>query len=194
MGGTNMAAQHRAGFNERLGRIHSGGPNTMGKVLIGPGEQIRAKDAKRIQSKILRDAKRKKRRASGSLAGDIIAFPFAFAIGVGAIFAGRVATWQVLTPGGPLAEEITLPAFMASWPLPIFADLAIAAVLALLFAWAFRFTTGLKRLGVILGFAAMMSGEAFLVQAFPDLFEGFYAPSYIAAAATTTLPDIPQIF
>ncbi|MEL7345153.1 MAG: hypothetical protein AAFN59_09885 [Pseudomonadota bacterium] len=187
-----MNTASNSGFNERLGRISAGGPNTMGKMLVGPGEEVRAKDARQAAKVMKRKAARKKRAIrTGDGAGDVIAFPFALMLGAATVIAGRTASWQLFTPGGPMADQITLPEAVAALPLPLFADLAIAGVLALMLAWAFRFTTGLKRLGVVLGFGAMISGEIFLVQMFPDIFSNFYAADYVASAATASLPTLP---
>ena len=194
MGGMSIASAQRSGFDERLGRINAGGPNTMGKMLVGPGEEVRAKDAKKAAKQMKKRAAKKARAVrTGDTAGDIMAFPFALLIGALCVVAGRVASWQFLTPGGPMADQITLPEQVASLPLPLFADLAIAAVLALMLAWAFKWTSGLKRLGVILGFGAMISGEVFLVQMFPDIFANFYAADYVASAASASLPEFSEL-
>lgn len=187
MGGMAKGAIDRSAFDQRLGRIRDGGPNTMGKMLVGPGEEIRAKDARKAQARMKKEMRKSFRRARGLSGGDFIAFPLAIAMGAIAVVAGRIATWQFLTPGGPLAERITLPEKVAVLPLPLFADLAIAAVLALMLAWAFSFATGLKRLGVVLGFGAMISGEAFLIQRFPDVFANFYQQEFIASASAQTI-------
>jgi hypothetical protein len=169
-----MAEQHRQTFEDRLARIKSGGPNCMGTIHYGPRDEVRAADAKaaaKAEAKVRKTAKRR-----GSPLATMLLIPVAAIAGGLSVFTGRVAAYRLFSEDGPYALEL------AGVSATMFADILIAAVLAAIFAWAFRLTWGVRRVALIAGFVAMMVGEFELMQTYPDLFETVFSETYVAGA------------
>lgn len=171
-----MADVQRGGFDDRITRIRSGSsPNAMGRIEVGPREEVRAHEAKKRKGKHIRKVKLMAPRESfGSL---LFSFPAALVVGAFSFAAGRVAAFHLLTPQGLYPLEIP----PVVWRIELWGDIALAAVLALMLAWIFKMDRGPRKTAVLLGFAAMMSGEVFVMQQFPEIFERFYTPSYVTA-------------
>lgn len=167
-----LAEKHRKSFEDRLSRIQHGGPNCIGEVHVGPREEVRARDADKARKSVAKAAARARRR--GSPLVTLLLLPIAAALGAVSVFAGRVASFQFFQDGGDYAFAL------AGVPSAMFADLMIAGVLAFLLAWSFRLTWGLRRLAVLGGFVAMMTGEFFVVERFPDVFAAFFSETYVA--------------
>lgn len=169
-----MAEQHRQTFEDRLARIKAGGPNCMGTIHYGPGEEIRAADARKAQAAKTQTRATRKRR--GSPGATMLLIPVALLAGALSVFTGRVAAYRLFSEDGPYAMEL------AGVSAIMFADVLIAAALAAIFAWAFRLTWGMRRVALIAGFVAMMVGEFELMQIYPDVFETFFSDTYVAGA------------
>jgi hypothetical protein len=166
-----MSELHRQSFEDRLARIRQGGPNTIGEVHIGPREEVRARDAK-AAVKVLQSRKKKRR---GSIVSTLLVLPVAAALGAFSIFAGRVAAFQLFS------EEGLYSVALAGVPATMFADILIASVLAMVLAWTFHMTYGLRRVAIIGGFVAMMTGEFMLIQEYPEVFSAFFSDTYVTA-------------
>lgn len=171
-----MADAQRDGFDSRITRIKAGtSPNSMGRVEIGPREEVRAHEAKKRKGKHVRRVRMVGPKESfGSM---VLNFPLALAVGAFAFAAGRIAAFHLFTQQGLYPLE--LPEWV--WRIELWGDLALAAVLALTLAWIFQMGRGIRRTALLLGFAGMMSGEVFVMQQFPEIFERFYTPSYVTA-------------
>ncbi len=169
-----LAERQRQGFQDRLVRITEGGENCMGHVHVGPREEIRARDAKAAKKALSKRARKSRRR--GSPVATFVLLPVALAVGAGSMLVGRVAAYRFFTDDGPYAAT-TLAGMDAS----LVADVGIAAVLAIVLAWALHLGFGMRRLAVLAGFVAMMTGEAELMKQFPDVFTAFYSESYVAS-------------
>ena len=170
-----MAEQHRQTFEDRLARIKSGGPNCMGTIHYGPREEVRAADAGKAQA-AQKQARVKQRTRRGSPVATMFLIPVARLAGALSVFTGRVASYRLFSEDGPYAVEL------AGVSATMFADILIAAVLAAIFAWAFRLTWGLRRVALIAGFVAMMVGEFELMQTYPDVVVTFFSDTYVAGA------------
>lgn len=177
-------------FEERIGRIRTGDSlNLTGEMHIGPREEVRAKDAKAQKKEI----ERRKRAARVTTATgprvtsmDVILFPVAALVGAAAFLGGRIGAFHFLTPDGRFPIDTGfLPATM---PVALWGDLVLATVLVCILAWMFRFTTGLKRTGVLLGFAAMMPGETLLIERYPDIAAMAWSPGYVTEALARPSP------
>ena len=193
----NMQKRQLQSFEERIGRIRTGDSvNLSGELHIGPREEVRAKDA-RAQKKELAKRKRKALRAAHSpvgqmSSGDLMLFPVALLVGALAFLAGRLTAFHFLTPDGmfPIDTSAFLPPTM---PVALWGDLVLAVAFVLIFAWMFHLTRGLRRLGVLLGFAAMMPGETLLVERYPDLAAMAYSPGFVTEALARPSPvEWPQ--
>ena len=187
-----MAQRQQQSFEERIGRIRTGDSvNLSGELHVGPREEVRAKDVEKAKKKQLKKRRRERPARQAIDAFDVLLFPVAMAVGALALLAGRLVTFHFLTPGGrfPIDTAAMLPGFdVAMW-----GDLALIAAFALILAWMFRFTTGLKRLGVLMGVALMMPGETLLVQNFPDEAALAFSDSYVAEARARPDPvEWPQ--
>ncbi len=168
-----MAELHRKGFEERLARIQQGGPNCIGHVHVGPREEVRARDAEKAKKAIVAKARKAQRR--GSPVATVLLLPIALGIGAVSMFAGRVASYQFFTDGAPYAFSL------GGVGSAMFADVAVAAVLAIVLAWAFHLTFGMRRLAVLAGFVLMMTAEGQVVERFPDIYETFFSETYVTA-------------
>ena len=171
------AEVQRQSFEDRVSRIKQGGPNTLGTTIVGPREEVRAKDAKKQQKAVRKQITKMRRRETrkGSPVATAFLIPIGLMVGAVSIFAGRVATFRFFTTDAPYA--FNLAGFSSS----LFVDFAIAGCLAMLLAWAFRLNFGMRRLAVLAGFAGMMAGEVLLMEQYPDVFAMFFSESYVAA-------------
>ncbi|MDJ1008698.1 MAG: hypothetical protein QNJ13_12850 [Paracoccaceae bacterium] len=170
-----MAQAQRDGFDSRIDRIRTGNsPNVMGRVEVGPREEIRANQQGKRKVRKVRMGTARPAESLGSL---MFTVPMALLIGALSFFAGRVAAFHLFTGQG--MYQVDLPV----WRIDLWGDIAIAAILALLLAWTLKLNHGLRRTALLLGFAGMMSGELLLMQEYPEVFERFYTPSYVTAAA-----------
>ena len=61
----------------------------------------------------------------------------------------------------------------------------IGGLLALLFAWSFGFTSLVRKLAVIAGFAGMFYYETAVVERFPGTFTIFFSEAYVAEKLTS---------
>lgn len=168
-----MAQAQRSGFDNRIDRIRNGNsPNMMGRVEVGPREEVRAHQEGRKARKVrMRGA-----QTSESVLSLLFVTPLAVAIGALSFLAGRIAAFHLFTGQG--MYQLDLPV----WRIDLWGDIAIAATLALLLAWTLHLGRGIRRTALLLGFAGMMSSEVLVMQQFPEVFERFYTPSYVTAA------------
>lgn len=164
---------HRQTFEERLARIRQGGPNCMGHLHAGPRTEVRARDAK-AEVKVKPARAPKLRR--GSPVATLFLLPVAVVLGALSMFVGRAAAFRFFSEEGPYSFAL------AGVPASMFADILIATVLAIILAWSFQMTWGLRRAALVAGFVAMMVGEFDLMQTYPDLFETVFSETYVAGA------------
>ena len=168
-----MAQAQRSGFDNRIDRIRTGNsPNMMGRVEVGPREEVRAHQEGRKARKVRMHSAQTNESALSLL----FVTPLAMAIGALSFLAGRIAAFHLFTGQG--MYQIELPV----WRIELWGDIAIAATLALLLAWTLHLGSGIRRTALLLGFAGMMSGEVLVMQQYPEVFERFYTPSYVTAA------------
>lgn len=173
-----ISQAQRDGFDDRINRIRTGdSPNVLGRMEVGPREEVRAHEAGKRGRKARRARARTGHPRESALSLMFIA-PMAILIGALSLFAGRVAAFHLFTGQG--MYRVDLPV----WRIDLWGDIAIAATLALLLAWTLRLNHGVRRTALLLGFAGMMSGEVLLMQEFPEVFERFYTPSYVTAATS----------
>jgi|GEM_PF-2022754 len=173
-----MSQAQRDGFDDRISRIRAGdSPNVLGRMEVGPREEVRAHEAGKRGRKARRARARAEHPRESALSLIFIA-PMACLIGALSFFAGRVAAFHLFTGEG--IYRLDLPV----WRIDLWGDIAVAATLALLLAWTLRLNYGVRRTALLLGFAGMMSGEVLVMQEFPEVFERFYTPSYVTAATS----------
>jgi hypothetical protein len=166
-----MAEQHRQTFEDRLARIREGGPNCMGTVHAGPRAEVRAKDRK--ASATVQVPVKTRKRGSSPFA-TLAALPVALLLGALSVFVGRVAAYRFFSEDGLYTVAV------AGVPAEMFADVAIASVVAMILAWTFHYTWGMRRAALVAGFVAMMVWEVNLMQVYPALFETAFSETYVA--------------
>lgn len=172
-----MTNMQRDGFDSRISRINSGtSPNSMGRIEVGPREEVRAYEQAKKKGKHIRRVKMVSapRESLGSM---LLTLPSALIVGAFAFLAGRVAAFHMFTSQGLFQVEIP----EAVWRIELWGDLTIAAVLALLLGWTLKLNQGARKTALLLGFAGMMSAEVLVMQQFPDVFAQVYTPAYVTA-------------
>lgn len=176
-----MADVQRQGFDERIKRIRMGGPNTIGTIYVGPVDPDE-KPAKSRRQRLARVG-----AAGGSVLGALFMWPFALLMGAVAMFAGRVAAFQI-----SLRPELVPPQYAEIAPLV--ADVGIAAVLMIALGWAFSLGAGFRRVFLAAGLVGVMMGEALIIQQAPELFVPLFSENYVAAqlAGTAPIETVPE--
>lgn len=176
-----MAQAQRQSFEDRLARISQGAPNTMGDVHVGPVDEEAARGNRRRSANVVRVKPKKAKEAkTTSGAASILLIPVAALIGAISMIAGQAAAFHFFQDGGEF--PLTLPeAASVIEPYLIYANFAIAAVLALIFSWAFGFSGFLGKLAVIGGAAAFFYYQPEIIERFPDVFTAFFSEGYVAA-------------
>ncbi len=177
---TTMADVQRASFEDRLNRIHKGGPNTMGEILVGAADDSVRSKKKRKTSKVKRKAQPKEIGISPM--ADIIFMPMAVLFGLIAMQAGRIGAFHLFTEAG------AYPLITDNYYVNLGGDAGLALVVATIFAIFFRMAaTGPRRFGLLLGMVAMYFGEPYLMGFFPDIYAVVYPTPFVAE----TLIDPP---
>ena len=167
-----LAETQRQTFESRLDRIRQGGPNTMATIYAGPSDATAPPaNARRKPSQ---------RSTASILLALVLEWPFAFLIGVVAMFAGRVAAFQLT-----LRPEILPPA--SADLILLLADVSVAALLMIALGWAFRMR-GVKLALLCTGFLAVMMGEALIIRQAPDAFVPLFSENYVAQQMSSAAP------
>jgi hypothetical protein len=144
----------------------------MGTVHAGPRAEVRARDRKATAT-VQVPVKSRKRRSSPF--ATLAALPVALLLGALSVFVGRVAAYRFFSEDGLYTVAV------AGVPAEMFADVAIASVVAMILAWTFHYTWGLRRAALVAGFVAMMVWEVNLMQVYPALFETAFSETYVAS-------------
>lgn len=179
-----MAQGQRQTFEERLSRIRHGGANTMGEVHIGPVEEKRGRSKPAPNTVRVKSKKKKKVNVGGS--AGVLVMPVALLIGALSMFAGQAAAYHFFG-GGIFPVEIPIEAVQ---PYIQYANFIIAGFLAILFSFAFGFSTLSRKLAVIAGLAAVYFFEGDIVDLYPDVYSAIYSEEYVATAPEPRLPDL----
>ncbi|QMU59140.1 MAG: hypothetical protein GKR98_13640 [Boseongicola sp.] len=166
----------RNSFEERIKRIGTNAPNTMGEVHIGPRDEKTARKGKSTNTVRLKNKKKKVRVGEGS---NLVLVPVAVIIGGLSVFAGKAAAFHFFQDGGLMPIEIPVVAIQ---PYIIYAHLLIAGLLALMFTWTFGLKGMMRKLAVAIGFGAMLFGEIQMIEKFPETYANFFSKDYVAAA------------
>ncbi|MEM9709690.1 MAG: hypothetical protein AAF871_12975 [Pseudomonadota bacterium] len=176
---SDMAKAQKDGFSDRIGRIQRGdSPNMAGRIEVGPRDEVRAREAdKRARREARRNRARAMRRPRESFGSLLFTLPTALAVGALSFAAGRLAAFHLFTGEGLYLYEFP------GWRIELWADFAIAGLVAFFLAWSLHLGHGLRRWGLLFGFAAMTGGESMVMERFPDLFEKVYPASYVTATA-----------
>ena len=173
---TSMADVQRSSFEERLGRIQEGGPNTLGQTLIGVAEPEKVTKAqKKRMAKQARANRAQKKKTS--FFSDVMMSPFAAAIGGISVLAGSMFGYHFLTPEGRFPIEDPNPYLVLT------GDIGLAVILVLILGWAFKLLGApLRRLALIAGMGAVMFGEHLIIDRYPDVFAQLYSEAYVASS------------
>lgn len=171
-----IGTAQRQSFDDRIKRIGTSAPNTMGEIHIGPRDEEVARGGKISNTVRLKKKNKQVRLGEGS---NFVMIPVAMIIGALSVFAGRAAAYHFFGDGGLL--PITLPLAELE-PYTAFAHLLIAALLALIFTWTFGLSGKLRKIAVIAGFTAMLIGEVHVIERFPDTYANFFSKAYVAEA------------
>jgi hypothetical protein len=176
-----MAQAQRTSFEERLARINSGGPNTMGEVHVGPVDEAMVYGKKSRNDNVVRVKPKKNKKAAKATGGlgSILLLPLAALIGAISMFAGEVGAFHMFTDGGMF--PVSLPDAVAMLnPYVQYASFALAALLALIFTWTFQFRGLIGKVAVIAGAFAFLWYQPMLVDMYPDVFAAFFSDGYQA--------------
>lgn len=160
-------------FTDRIKRIEQGAPNTSGTVYAGTDEQHHRRRRRR----------RKPRVEGPSVGAQLFMLPFAILVGASVMFLGRMSVFHALAAEDFITvENATIFALTA--------DVAIAAVLGTILVALFSLGRGMRLVCFMLGFLAVMLGEATLISQAPDVFVSMFSPDYVDAAVARA-PDNP---
>ncbi len=173
-----MADTQRASFEDRLKRIKSGGPNTMGEILVGAVE-----DADRKRKRKPQRVKRKAQPKSIAVSpfADVVFMPIAFLFGMICMQAGRIGSYHLFTEAG------AYPTVTDNAYLNLGGDVGLAVVLALIFSWTFHLMgTGPRRIGLLLGLLAVYFGEPYLMGLGPDAYMAVYSDAHVIETMVKT--------
>lgn len=172
-----LSNAQRDGFDRRLATIRKGGANTMGEVQIGPRDETKRKGSKHANTVRLKKKRNKKVKDldRGSSLGLIVLAAF---FGGLSMFVGQAMDYQLFNAAGLFAMETPHPALE---PYMEFAPFFFGGVLALLFAFTFRFGGGLKLVALLAGFWAVFQYHTTLVTIFPGMYAGFFSKEYVEA-------------
>jgi hypothetical protein len=171
-----IGTAQRQSFEDRVKRIGTDGPNTMGEVHIGPRDEETARSGEATNSVRMKRKRKNVRIAEGS---NYVMVPVALIIGALSVFAGRAAAYHLFADGGLMPMAVPVPALE---PYTDYAQFLFAALLALIFTWTFGFSGKLRKLAVIAGFTAMMIGEVHVIERFPELYANFFSKAYVTEA------------
>lgn len=160
-------------FQQRLGRINEGGEFTTRRVYVGPVENAAPGRASRRTKRIAAAFGRGNRR---TLLTELVLLPVALALGALAVIAARAATFHFLT------EQPVYTQY--AW----YADLALAAVLALILRSVFRMSGRIRGKAFLAGFIVMVLFQALFVVRAPEAFALLYSEAYVADAQALVGP------
>ena len=172
-----LSNAQRSGFEDRLSRIKKGGANTMGEVHIGPRDEERAKKGK--ADNVVRMKKKKRKNVTTGEGSTTVLAPIAVLLGGMSMFVGQAADYQLFHQGGLLKMA---PPVEALEPYMQYAPFLFGGILALLFAWTFRLTSGLRFLALLGGFGAVFYYQADLIQTLPGMYANFFSVEFVEAA------------
>jgi len=167
------ADSQRRAFDRRISNINKGGKNTMGEVHIGPRDET---DARKSKPKNTVRIKKKKAQKVDTQQGGLAILPLAAFFGGLSMFVGQAMDFQFYAPGGLLQWDVPTMAPEAVLP---YLPFLFGGILALLFAWTFRFTSLLKFGAIVGGFWATFQYHTTLVTMFPGMYAGFFSKEYV---------------
>ena len=148
----------------------------MGEVHIGPRDEERARQGKNDNVVRMKKKKNKGVQSDGSTA---VLAPIGVLLGGISMFVGQAAYYQLFQDGGLLNMA---PPVEALAPYMHFAPFLFGGILALMFAWTFRLTSGLRLIALLGGFGAVFYYQADLIQTIPGMYANFFSPEFVKAA------------
>lgn len=167
-----MADQQKLAFQERLGRIRRGAPNTLGQLYCGVAEERKAKEAIRFKGA--------RRSITATVARESLMLPFSLFLGGATILAARIGLYRYLPEGGELAVKLgTVGEYLNGG----FGAITVGVLLALIFCGIFRTLKGVRAAASCVGFAAILAGEGVLVEQYPDIWATLYSPEFVTEYA-----------
>lgn len=170
------ANSQRSAFDKRISTINKGGANTMGEVHIGPRDETAALKGKGKHKNTVRIKKKKPKKVDTQQGSVLAILPLAAFFGGLSMFVGQAMDFQFYKPGGLFQMEIPAMVPEAFWP---YLPFVFGGILALLFAWTFRFTSVLKFGAIAAGFWATFQYHTTLVATLPGMYAGFFSKEYV---------------
>lgn len=178
-----MANAQKRQFQDRIGRISKGGPNTLGQLYCGVSEEAKSKPQKSRGKRKVR-FKGAQRSRFGRLMRETIMLPMSLMLGGAVVVMSRVGIYRFLPEGG----EFTLKLGAAGEFLNgTFGLIVVASVLLLLFGAIFRTLKGMRAAATCVGFAVLLAGEGAMVERYPDVWATLYSPEYVTDYAAIGL-------
>jgi hypothetical protein len=152
-------------FQDRLTRIRAGGENTTRHLYVGPVEEAETGRRSRRRVRSVASLRGGSRR---SFFRELLMVPLALAFGGVAVVAARAASFHFLTEQ-PLYIDY-------AW----YADVALAAVIALILRWSLKLSGGMRGKALLAGFVVMVLFQGLFVVRAPELFARIYSEPYVA--------------
>lgn len=152
-----MAEAQRNTFHARIKKIHKGGPNTMGHILVGSQDDSSGGRAKTIK---FRRGKSFLARL-GSAFADLALMPMALILGGIAMVLGMTAMYHAEVAG---LIEITEGSIWS------YAEIVAALLIAAGLGHLTSLTKGARKVGLIGGVALVYVVQAQLIAAYPEPF------------------------
>ncbi|MEM9032279.1 MAG: hypothetical protein AAGB18_06495 [Pseudomonadota bacterium] len=177
MGKAKLVERQKRHFSDRIKRIESGGPNTSGTIYAGIDEQVTRK-------------KKRRRRTDGTpISFQLFMILFGLAMGAVIMFIGRMGAYHALAEPDFISPE-NLTTFRLT------GDIGIAVGLSMIAVPLFSLGRGMRLVAFMLGFIAVMLGEASLIAQAPEAFAGMFSEDYVAeaVAAAPENPFTPEAF
>ena len=169
--GDRLVERQRRTFTDRVRRIEAGGPNTSGTVYAGVDEQVH------------RRRKRKRGPGGASVLTQLFMVPFAIAVGAASMLAGRAGAYHAM------AAPDFIPVDQAGL-FVLVGDIAISVGVATIAVALFSLGRGPRLAAFMLGFLAVMLGEATLIAQAPETFVSLFSESYVQTALAKA-PETP---
>ena len=168
-----MADGNKEAFQERIQRIQSGGPGTMGEILVGPPDEEALRNSKKSKKGA---SARSTRRLSLTYPVKIAAL---FLAGMAAVLVARLIRFHFM--GGTLAGDDPDFALMLDGGIAIAVAFCVGMLLR---AKGSAFTTA-----KIVGIAAMIGCMHNLVHAAPGVFASVFSLEWVEEVVDMTEPN-----
>lgn len=170
-----LSNAQQKGFEKRLSKIRKGGSKTMGEVHVGPVDEAHVQKKGKPNNTVRIKKKRQKNIDLNSGSTAALA-PLAVLIGGLAMFVGQAMDYQLFQDGGLINLETPVAALEPYMP---YAPFLFGGILALMFAWTFRFNTFIRFAALMGGFVATFVYQDEIIRTLPFMYAGFFSEQFV---------------